>query len=336
MYSTHLRSLFNLYWKKIERSVQFLMFDRGRPCGSMFGVQCSMSDRGRPCGSMFDVRYSIPHISYPTSHISHLTSHISYLVSRISYLTSHTPHLASHISHLTSHIPLKSLIFVLLLHSSFIATYAQRTVYERIYQEHYEDKPIHYGFFFALPMSRYNISHNDNFNLASDSVVSIKSPMTSNFRAGFVLNAYLNDRWDIRSTPCFSLYNRTVEYSMRSGRQRQETRESAWIEVPVLFKYKSERRGNSRMYMFAGATFALETNVRKKVQRGVDKLAAKTTDFTIDYGVGFEQFLQYTKFSPELRFSHGLVNAYVTPQSPATLGIRGMVSHTITLYLMFE
>jgi hypothetical protein len=214
--------------------------------------------------------------------------------------------------------------------------FGQKTAYMQRFQELYDTKPIHYGFLFAVPVTNYTVIHNDAFNAATDSVMGVRTPNTTNFRMGFVINAFLDDHWDVRTTPSVTLYNRFLDYDMRSGRSRRETRESAWIEVPLLLKYKSQRRNNSRMYLIGGATFGFETNVRKRTPSGINRLAAKTTDLTLDYGFGFEQFLQYTKFSPEIRFSHGLLNAYVQPQYPATLGIKRLTTHTITFYLMFE
>jgi hypothetical protein len=213
---------------------------------------------------------------------------------------------------------------------------AQELKYRPKYQEGYEDKNIHYGFLFALPSTRFGITHSNEFLSASDSTTLITAPVTKGFRMGFVFNKYLNDHWDLRTTPSVSLYERVVEYQFLRGSTRREIREATWIELPVLLKYKSQRRMNSRMYMLAGFTFGFETNVRKRQLSGTERLTTRTTDLTFDYGFGLEQFLPYTKFSPEIRFSHGLVNMYKPADNPTTLGISRLTTHSITLYLMFE
>ncbi|MCP1384344.1 type IX secretion/gliding motility protein PorT/SprT [Runella salmonicolor] len=230
----------------------------------------------------------------------------------------------------------KKIILGLLIGCGLLNTSDAQTVgYFRKHQEFYDDKPIHYGFLFALPVTCFRLVHDDSF-LTQDTTNRITAPVTVGFRFGFVMNGYLNDHWDIRTTPSVSLYNRAVEYEYGSGKKRRELREATWIEIPLLFKYKSQRRMNSRMYMLAGATFGFETNVRKRQLPGSDRLNAKSADLTIDYGFGFEQFLAYTKFSPELRFSHGIVNLYRTNDPNSTASIRRLTSHTVTLYLMFE
>lgn len=214
--------------------------------------------------------------------------------------------------------------------------FSQGTKYTPRHQEHYEDKTVHYGFLFALPQTRFRFTHSDHFVTSADSINLITAPSVAGFRMGLVANFYLNDRWDIRTTPSVSLYDRVLEYQFASGKTRRELREATWIELPILLKYKSKRRMNSRMYILGGFTLGTETNVRRRSQPGSDRLNSKSYDVTLDYGFGFEQFLAYTKFSPEIRFSHGLVNMYEAGDAPTSISLRHLTTHTITLYLMFE
>lgn len=208
--------------------------------------------------------------------------------------------------------------------------------YIRKFLPRYDEKPIHYGFFFAAPTTHFKITHSDAFQTA-DSAYRITSPNTMGFRVGFIFNAYLNDRFDFRSNPSVSLYSRAINFDYPGGVQKIEKRESTWLNVPILFKYKSERRNNSRMYLVAGASFGIETNVRKNEAQGAGRLNTSTTDFTLEYGVGFEQFFQFFKFSPELRFSTGIPNLYrANVLNPTSVGIQRLTTNTFTLYLNFE
>ncbi len=213
--------------------------------------------------------------------------------------------------------------------------WAQGVAYQRRHLERYDDKPIHYGFYFAIPNTRFTVTHSDAF-LTADSATRIYSPTQAGFRVGFVVNAFLDDHFDLRFTPGVSLYGREVKYDYASGNTRTETRESTWMEFPLLLKYKSERRLNTRMYLVAGATFGVETNVRRKEVQGITRLSTNTTDLTIDYGIGFEQFFEFFKFTPELRFSHGIPNIFRPTNNAAGIGINRLTTHTVTLYLNFE
>ena len=222
---------------------------------------------------------------------------------------------------------------VLLLLSADL--FAQGYAYTRKHLEHYDDKIIHYGFFFAAPITRFSVKYSDAF-VTADSALRIYSPSKAAFRVGFITNAYLTDAFDIRSTPSISLYSREVKYDYPGGVSRSEIRESAWLDIPLLLKYKSQRRNNTRMYMLAGGSFAIETNVRKREVAGSNRLSTNTTDLTLEYGVGFEQFFEYFKFSPEIRFSHGIPNMFRQTNNISSLGIRRLTSHAVTIYINFE
>nr|WP_310589821.1 porin family protein [Dyadobacter sp.] len=207
--------------------------------------------------------------------------------------------------------------------------------YRRKHLEYYDDKPIHYGILFAVPFTRFNIKHSNDF-VTKDTAFVIQSPTNAAFRMGFTVNAYLNEHFDLRTTPAVSLYERHVKFSYPNGTDRTEKRESTWIEVPLLLKYKSLRRVNSRMYMIAGVTLGIETNVKRNRGGGATALNTKSSDFSIDYGIGYEQFFEFFKFAPELRFSHGLTNMLVPGANSVANGISRMRTHTVTLYLNFE
>ncbi|GAB2763377.1 hypothetical protein GCM10027275_00470 [Rhabdobacter roseus] len=215
---------------------------------------------------------------------------------------------------------------------------AQGTGYVRRHLEFYDDKPIHYGFLFAMPVTRFNIQRSDQYLQGSDSLYLIQSPRKAAFRVGVIANAYLSEHFDLRTTPGISLYARSVDYRFTGGSTRPETRESTWIEIPVLLKYKSTRRVNTRMYLLAGMTLGIETNVKRSRANGPSgsRLDTQTTDLTLDYGVGFEQFFEFFKFSPELRFSHGMVNLLRPTDSTSGLGLNRLTSHAVTLYINFE
>lgn len=212
---------------------------------------------------------------------------------------------------------------------------AQEYKYVRKHLERYDDKVIHYGFFFATPITRFTVKHSPAF-ITQDSAYRIYSPNKFSFRVGFVINSFINDRFDVRLTPSVSLYSREVVYDYPNSGSQTQTRESTWLDFPLLIKYKSERRNNSRMYLLAGGAFAIETNVRRNEAQGTRRLNTGTMDFAVEYGVGFEQFFEFFKFAPELRFSHGLVNLYRPSASAAGIGINKLTTHTVTLYLNFE
>ncbi|MDI9858586.1 type IX secretion/gliding motility protein PorT/SprT [Flectobacillus roseus] len=215
---------------------------------------------------------------------------------------------------------------------------AQRYKYKRIYDEFYDEKLVHFGFLFGFGDARFNLYHGPQVASTSDTSRSIVSPGNFAFLVGGIANFTLSKHFDLKTGINIALYGREIDYRFNnSPNYPPELRESTWLEIPVLLKLKSQRRGNSRMFVDAGFKLGLEANVRKNAAT-TTRLNTKTGDFSIEYGIGFEQFFKYFKFTPELRFSHGLVNMYVAPTNPFSYSnaIQKLNSHSVTLYLMFE
>jgi Outer membrane protein beta-barrel domain len=241
----------------------------------------------------------------------------------------------------------KVITFVMLLGVFLLGisqeTQAQRYEYKRIYDEFYDDKIVHFGFLFGFGTSRFNVYHSKNFgsNTVADTAITIVSPGNFAFQVGGLVNFKLNDRFDFKTGMNIALYGREVNYRLdgpKSGlTELNELRESTWLEIPLLLKYKSQRRGNSRMFVDAGFKIGIEANVRKNAASS-RRLDTKTGDLSLEYGIGFEQFFKYFKFTPELRFSHGLTNMFVPPtnNNPYARDIQRLNAHTVTLYFMFE
>lgn len=215
---------------------------------------------------------------------------------------------------------------------------AQRYEYKRIYDEFYDDKLIHFGFLFGFGSSAFNVYHSNTITTASDTTLSITSPGNFAFQVGGLVNIKISERFDLKTGLNIALYGRQVNYRFdNSPNFPPELRESTWLELPILLKLKSQRRGNSRMFIDAGIKVGLEANVRKNTA-STKRLNTTTADVSLEYGIGFEQFFKYFKFTPELRFSHGLTNMFITPTSSNIYaqGIQRLNAHTVTLYLMFE
>ncbi len=227
-----------------------------------------------------------------------------------------------------------------LLTSNTSKTLGQNKEVKLTYDEFYDDKPFHFGFLFGFSSSRFTVNHSDSLGATPGNAISIFSPGNFAFILGGITNLTINKRFDLKSGINLALYERSVKYSFAGQREfPDETRESAWIEIPLLLKYKSNRRKNSRMYMISGVKLGIETNV-KKSGIGTTKLDTKTTDFSFEYGFGYEKFLQFVKFTPELRFSFGLLNVFNPPNvnstSPYSVGIKKLSTNSVSLLINFE
>lgn len=235
--------------------------------------------------------------------------------------------------------------FTVCLLFSFIAVHtlsAQQN--KRLFQGDYDAKTLKFGYFIGIPYTNFNIKFN-NYFVNQDNYYSVTSPATMGLKMGGLANFRLNDYFDFRVLPTVAIYSRKLEYRFINTTasnpdqllgEKKELRETAWFELPLMLKYKSERRGNVRMYIFGGVRYAVETNAVNRRNR--QQFTTKNNDFSLEYGTGIEIFREYFKFSPELHFSHGLVNLVnpVTARGTAIGGVDRLTTHTVTLYISFE
>ncbi|QZT38379.1 PorT family protein [Halosquirtibacter xylanolyticus] len=80
---------------------------------------------------------------------------------------------------------------------------------------------------------------------------------------------------------------------------------STYIDLPLLFKFKAQRAVNFRPYIVAGGSCRIDLETRDD---DADLVKLKNLSYYADIGIGFDSFLQFFKFSGELRYSFGLNN----------------------------
>lgn len=211
---------------------------------------------------------------------------------------------------------------------------AQQKKYVRVFHEFYDEKPLHFGFLFGFGSSNYNLSTRTVLPKGTY----LYSPRNFGFQIGGLANYAINPHWELKSGVNIALYDRQISLDPDQNQNDVPdvlTRESTWLEIPALIKYRSIRRKNHRVYMIGGLKFGIEANVKKKSSA----LTTNMADLSLEYGFGFEQFFQFFKFTPEIRFSHGLVNMYAAPGTsgnPWYRDVNTLKTHTVSLIINFE
>ncbi|GAA4440617.1 porin family protein [Pontibacter saemangeumensis] len=209
----------------------------------------------------------------------------------------------------------------------------------------YDLKPVHYGFYLAVPLTRYNLQHSqayaDQLENGNNDAVNAKSDL--GFYTGLVLNVRLAEYLDARFVPGVGFYGRTlvfdnVETGVETSPSMKETVSNTMIELPLLLKYKAKRRNNIRPYMVAGVKAGIDLGKGNngKTQQEI-ALEVKDYDLALEYGIGVDIFYPYFKFAPELRFSHGLVNVHKPVAGSTYSGyIQKLTNHNVSLIFFFE
>lgn len=199
----------------------------------------------------------------------------------------------------------------------------------------YDDKKLTYGFLIGLHTSIYQINYSDAFvSPALDTVHSVNPEWSSGFSLGFIVNYRLADLFDLRLTPTVAFYEQKVRYQFTNETFQNATVESTMVEFPLLLKYKSERRGNIRMYMIGGAKPAIEATAKKDQTKA--ELEITGTNLSLEAGFGFDLYYPLFKFSPEIRFSRGIVDVLGNRTNEFGQPLQRVNTNTITVYFLFQ
>jgi hypothetical protein len=202
----------------------------------------------------------------------------------------------------------------------------------------YDSRTIHYGFFVGGQYAQFTRRYSNAFvnqTTALDTVHAVSPKGSPGYVIGFIVSYAFDPQLDFAVLPSFAYYERSIIYDFSQARsQNTQTLESGSIELPMLLRYKSLRRGNIRMYMLGGLKPSIQIGSNKK-DKGLQQLRINPTDLSVEYGFGFDLFYPYFKLSPELRFSHGLTNMLVKEDNVYSHALKNLRSHSVSFLLYF-
>lgn len=201
----------------------------------------------------------------------------------------------------------------------------------------YDQRKITYGFLIGLHSTSYQIEYSDKFvSSAFDSVHSVIPDWKPGFSLGFIVNYRMTEFLDLRLTPEVAFYEHSLCYNYVDGTHKEELVETTMVEFPFLLKYKSMRRGNIRMYMIGGIKPGIEASGKKEIENTTTQLEVKEANLNLEAGLGFDLYFPLFKFSPEIRFSKGMVNVLDNTENKFGQPLRRVNTNTITVYLLFQ
>ncbi|WP_375418006.1 porin family protein [uncultured Hymenobacter sp.] len=203
----------------------------------------------------------------------------------------------------------------------------------------YNNRFFRPGFYIALSNSRFLVEQSATYiqqsNLAANA---INSPSGG---VGFIGDIRLgppSTPFHLRFAPGVSFLTRRVEFESLGGpNDTLNTQEvgTTQLELPLLLKYQSQRRRNTRVYFIGGVKPSRTVGTRlNDPLRNQVRLSKQ--DLTLEYGFGLDLFYPLFKFGPELRFSHGLRNLLTPRPDGYSQRLQSLKSNTVTLYLNIE
>lgn len=208
----------------------------------------------------------------------------------------------------------------------------------------HDDKKYYLGIGLIYNSSRFNVTHSPTF-LAGDSVMVVSPENTGGFGLAGIHTYRLSPRFEIRAIfPQLLFAYKNLTYNLKHPNSAEEEQqvmtkrvESILLGIPVHIKFRSDRIGNFRVYMFGGGKFEYDLASNSTARRAEDLVKLKKYDFGVEAGIGFNFYFPVFILSPEIKISHGLSNSHSRdPNLKFSSSIDKLNSRMLLFSLIFE
>lgn len=204
---------------------------------------------------------------------------------------------------------------------------------------HHDDKQIHFGFILGLTNNTLDATFSDG--LKSSSIKKAEIINFNGFNVGILADYRLNDHFNLRFVPSLTLSKRAIKFtyedpfSLGTESELQKNDEAALFNLPVSVKFRAERRGNIRPYVFSGAQMVIDMSSDKNVD-DPEVLRINSSDFGLHVGLGLDFYLEFFKFGFEMRYVYGLTDLKVNVDSDYYNAIESLHHRGLQFCLTFE
>ncbi len=241
-------------------------------------------------------------------------------------------------------------IFILSLFFLSKDAFSQRRLHVHPNLLHYDERVYHFGFSLGLNQMSFalkpvedisKLDHSLQNRNIFDTLYSVRPVPEYGFNIGIVSNLKLGDQWDLRLIPTLTFGDRIIEYTgIRNNEYVTRTQkiESTFIDVPLHFKYKSVRIGNTRVYVIGGAKYSYDLASAEDQEDYEEEVIARVGrhDFFYELGTGIEHYFYYFKFSIEIKASFGINDMLARENTLFTNSIDQLRSQIVMVSFMFE
>ena len=204
---------------------------------------------------------------------------------------------------------LRKQIIVLLLICMFIGK--ANAQYKQLYRENHDDMPYYFGMTLAYNSSYLAATKHIRFT-QYDSILSVEPGASGGIALGLLATLKLNDFFELRVNPQLVIGGSKF-FTYRTNYPPAEEKKvlpSTIVSFPVHLKFNSDRLNNFRTYLLGGVKFDMDLASTSAARNAEDLVKLKKNDFALEAGIGFNFYLPFVTFSPEIKFSYGLSNIH--------------------------
>lgn len=214
----------------------------------------------------------------------------------------------------------------------------------RLNLPNHDEKRYYLGLALMGNVSRFQLEQHPNF-IGNDTVLSINPLNTGGFGIAGLHTLRLSKRWEIRAIfpqLLFSYKNLTYNLKYPNGSLEEDTFmtkqvESILLGLPIHLKFRSDRIGNFRVYMFAGGKIEYDMASNSSARKAENLVKLKPYDMGVEAGIGFNFYFPVFILSPEIKISNGMINNHSRDAGlKFSSNIDRLSSRMIVFSLIFE
>lgn len=208
----------------------------------------------------------------------------------------------------------------------------------------YDRQRFHFGFSLGINSTNFVVKRIPNLS-SLDSVYTVEPLAQQGFNLGIISDMRMGKMFNLRFIPTLSFADRILIYNIYGKNDtvpdpQQQKVESTFLEFPLTVKFKSIRPndGNWRAYLIGGGKVSWDLASQAKIEEKAGEIVLKLDklDYSYEVGIGFDFYLQYFKFSPEIKVSFGLEDQLVRDETIFTQSISSLKSKTLLISFHFE
>ena len=204
----------------------------------------------------------------------------------------------------------------------------------------YDFQKLHFGFTIGINELNFNIKKSSS-TLSNDSLLTLLPNSQKGFNLGIVSNLRIGKFTDLRFIPTLVFGERNLNYGFIDSNgvsdERVKRIESTLIDFPIYIKYKSARYNNFRTYVIGGIKYSLDVASQDKINdEGKEIVKLKKNDLMGEIGFGFDFYLEYFKFSPQIKLSYGILNLLSKDETIYTQSINHLSTNGWMISFTFE
>ncbi len=200
-----------------------------------------------------------------------------------------------------------------------------------------DTRALHFGFTVGLNSFDFNFKR----KLPGDSLFADVRQVEPGFNVNIVSEYRLNDAFAVRFLPGLVFGQRHISFIYTDPAKKAQNLgdlliESNYLDFPVLIKYRAKRLNNFRPYLVAGGSVRYDMAAKKNPKlSGTDiRVSLAPLDVYYEIGYGMDFYLQYFKFSTEIKLSLGARDVLETNLQMA--GVTSLTSKIVEINFHFE